>query len=208
MATTIDLTDTTKDFSFDRYQYYVQGTAGSTIQLSVVSNDAWDMYSGNPSNYSFLSNCTISPTSGTAGTTPVTVTLNQDAFDYAIYISILGSPRDALISGSIIQPDLTSSTQGVEVYNSSGVKILDTTSRLIRFVADGSISAIPASSTSSNITISGMEDSSTWVVLTEITDPIDSGLNIEINKYNGYFNIVNPYSSSTLSLNYWVVRSS
>jgi len=93
---------------------------------------------------------------------------------------------------------------GVEVFNSSGNKVLELSNRVAHFVTTGSIT-IPAGSTS-NVTVSGLQNNDSWLVI--ISDDVASTafLSYVVTKYSGYFSIYNQAGSSITYL-YWVLKA-
>ena len=98
-------------------------------------------------------------------------------------------------------------TYGLQVFNSSGVIIIDVSSRLPRFVASGATGSVPGYS-SVPIYISGMENTDEWLVgvYGGLTGNTYNPSKSNITKYSGYFTITNTESEAR-TYNWWVHKS-
>ena len=87
---------------------------------------------------------------------------------------------------------------GIEIFNSSGVKVLELSNRVARFVAKGS--ATTSSTGTVTVSITGMENNDSWDVI-----GFAGGLaRIQIQKSTGSFTIT---SSNNTTIDYVVIRS-
>lgn len=90
---------------------------------------------------------------------------------------------------------------GIEIFNSSGTKILELSNRVARFVQNGS--GTVAASSSTNVTVTGMQNNDSWNVF---LSGGGSFFPLTFTKNSGYFTITNSAAFS-IGYNYWVVRS-
>jgi len=93
---------------------------------------------------------------------------------------------------------------GIEVFNSSGVKVLELSNRVAHFVVTGSITV--AAGATSNVTVSGLQNNDSWLVIISDDEDNTSYLPYTITKYSGYFSIYNQAGIS-ITYFYWVLKS-
>lgn len=97
---------------------------------------------------------------------------------------------------------------GAEIFNSSGVKILELSSRVARFVQAGTLTTSGGYAT---VTITGMQNNDSWTVLRALNQGLSIGSTIT--KTTNSFTLEQRTAlSGTLDTtsrtwNYWVVRS-
>jgi hypothetical protein len=91
---------------------------------------------------------------------------------------------------------------GIEIFNSSGVKVLELSNRVPRFVQNGT-GTVAASSTST-VSVTGMQNNDSWNVFVYESGSGFAGLTVT--KNTGSFTITNTYTFSR-TYYYWVVRS-
>lgn len=94
---------------------------------------------------------------------------------------------------------------GLQLFNSAGQLILDTSSRVARFVASGTTGSIPVDSYV-DIYITGIQNNDSWNVVIDV--PLGSGGSVTV--YSGYFrlsNLASAGATQAATFNYWVVRS-
>lgn len=80
---------------------------------------------------------------------------------------------------------------GMEVYASSGTKIITIDSRVTRFVANGTTGSI-ANGSNTLVAVSGLANTDTWLVLVEpTTTTLLNQFNFTVAKLTGQFRITN-----------------
>ena len=80
---------------------------------------------------------------------------------------------------------------GLEVYASSGTKVITVGSRVTRFVANGTTGSI-ANGSNTLVAISGLANNDTWLVLVEpSTTTLLNQFNFTVAKLTGQFRITN-----------------
>jgi hypothetical protein len=90
---------------------------------------------------------------------------------------------------------------GLEVYNSSGNTVLAYTSRVTRFVQNGTFLAPNTSNT--NITVTGMLNNDSWDVFLAANS---TAIDIRYTLNTGFFTATN-LSAVSVTVEYWVLRS-
>ena len=206
--TTINLTDnTTGKYVSSGYVYENSATEGTGFSCTINTGSLGNWQISTDGAWNGIDNCSGSATSGSNGST-ITITPDNNESSYSVYFRILNTPRSSLLCGSISKPSTTAATHGLEVYNSSGVKIVSPDSWFTRFAASGTVTqTINAGATSSAIYVSGMQNSNSWdVLISMVNNPMTlaSGYvtlnNITVDKYSGYFTITNNNDSSLGSI--------
>jgi hypothetical protein len=97
---------------------------------------------------------------------------------------------------------------GLQVFNSSGTLIIDVADRLPRYVANGLTGAL-AYNAYIDITVSGMTNTDTWLVLAIMSNTIaadDPTSGFTIVKGTGSFRLTNTYAANS-SFYWWVFKS-
>ena len=148
----------------------------------------------------------ISNNSGSFSITPTADGYTEGAEAGTVYLFTDSGRTNLVASDTFVINDTSTGTPipyGVEVFNSSGTKLLTITDRLARFVLKGT-TTIAANSTSGNISVPGMENNDSWNVY--VTQEDSSWKTFTYSKYSGYFTISNTSSSSVI-VDYWVLRS-
>ena len=92
---------------------------------------------------------------------------------------------------------------GIEVFNSSGTKVLELSNRVARFVQTGNGQAVNASS-SVNISVTGMQNNDSWDVI--VMSETSGFITFTISKNTGYFTVTNNSGLNT-TISYWVLRT-
>jgi len=215
---TINLTDNTRGkYHASGYTYEHSATENVGFSCTVNTGSLGNWQISTDGAWNGIDNCSVSATSGSNGNT-ITITPDIHASSYAVFFRILNTPRAALLCGSISRASTPTATHGLEVYNSSGVKIISPDSWLTRFAASGTVTqTINAGATSSAINVSGMQNNNSWdVLISQVNLSLTSAVgyvvlnNITVNKYSGYFKITNNNSAGTSSsinnVNYLVTR--
>lgn len=90
---------------------------------------------------------------------------------------------------------------GAEIFNSSGTKIIELSSRVARFVAQGT-TTVPSSG-SIDITVTGMENNDSWGVFYASNI---GAVSVNISKSTDTLTFTNPGSGSR-QIDYWIIRS-
>jgi len=212
---TINLTDNTRGkYSATGYTYEHSATENVGFSCTVNTGSLGNWQISTDGTWNGIDNCSVSATSGSNGNT-ITITPDIHASSYAVYFRILNTPRNALLCGSISRASTPTATHGLEVYNSSGVKIISPDSWLTRFAASGTVTqTINAGATSSAINVSGMQNNNSWdVLISHVNKSMTSSSgyvvlnNITVSKYSGYFKITNDNTSGSINnVDYLVTR--
>lgn len=212
---TINLTDNTRGkYSATGYTYEQSATENVGFSCTVNTGSLGNWEISTDGTWNGIDNCSVSATSGSNGNT-ITITPDIHASSYAVYFRILNTPRNALLCGSIARTSTSPATYGLEVYNSSGVKIISPESWLTRFAASGTVTqTINAGATSSAINVSGMQNNNSWdVLISHVNQSMTSASgyvvlnNITVSKYSGYFKITNDNTTGSINnVNYLVTR--
>lgn len=80
---------------------------------------------------------------------------------------------------------------GLRVWDEDGNLTVDYSSKLPRFVATGTISSLAGGATSSNITVTGMTNTSDWFVFVWVTASSLIYPWTTVNKNDNYFTVTN-----------------
>ena len=149
---------------------------------------------------------TITGDNGTFNITTVADGFTEGAETGTVYLYTDSSRTNLVASDTFTINDTSAGTvipYGLEVYNSSAIKVLSISDRVGRFVISGS-TTIDANS-SSFVPIPGMQNNDTWNVL-GVGGLELGGAGPTFTKSSGGFTITNP-SSQQQTFNYWVVNA-